>query len=123
MSLSPRFRRAAGATAEAIAAAHLTTQGYRILAHNIYTKFGEIDILAKEAQEYVCVEVRSRRHFGALPPELCLSWQKYQHLVRSVLSLPYLHNRPTRIDLITVENGSVARHIKNIQWTSGTEYG
>ena len=117
MSESPLLStRERGAIAESIVANHLRQQGYHILKQNLYTKFGEIDILAKEGDEFVCVEVRSRqRRRPNLPPEVSLSPLKYQHLVRSLLSLPFLHNRPTRIDLITVEHGVVRHHFKSIE--------
>jgi putative endonuclease len=103
-----------GQAAEDVAAAYLTVNGYRILRRNIFTPFGEIDILAKQQTEYVCVEVRSRSHHSPTPPELSLNRRKYQHLVRSLLSLHQLYNQPTRIDLVTVEAGRVRRHFRNI---------
>lgn len=117
MSETPQLStRERGSIAESLVAEHLRQQGYHILKQNLYTRFGEIDILAKEGDEFVCVEVRSRnRQRPNLPPEISLGVAKYQHLVRSLLSLPFLHNRPTRIDLVTVEKGKVRHHFKNIE--------
>lgn len=103
-----------GRAAEEIAATYLTASGYQVLRRNIFTPFGEIDILAKQKDEYVCVEVRSRTRSSHTPPELSLNHKKYRHLVRSLLSLSQLHNRPTRIDLVTVEKGKVRRHFRNV---------
>lgn len=102
-----------GRSAESIAAAYLQNLGYHILKRNLYTPFGEIDILAKQGSEFVCVEVRSRLRKDGIPPELTVSQRKYRHLVRSLLSLPFLHNRPVRIDLITLEAQKVRLHIQN----------
>lgn len=103
-----------GLAAEDIAAAYLTASGYHVLQRNIFTPFGEIDILAKQQNEYVCIEVRSRARRSATPPELSLNRRKYRHLVRSLLSLPQLYNQPTRIDLVTIEAGRVCHHYRNI---------
>ncbi len=50
--------RETGAKAEAIACWFLGQQGYDILEQNFYTKVGEIDIIAKEGQTLVFVEVK-----------------------------------------------------------------
>lgn len=111
----PGSTRERGQQAETLVSQYLQKEGYHILQRNLYTPFGEIDILAKYKDEFVCVEVRSRTRESTVPPELSISRAKYRHLVRSLLSLPFLHNRPTRIDLITVEAQSIRRHIKNFQ--------
>ena len=50
--------RETGAKAEAIACWFLKQQGYDVLEQNFYTKVGEIDIIAKENQTLVFVEVK-----------------------------------------------------------------
>lgn len=104
-----------GRAAEEIAALYLAHRGYTILYRNLYTPFGEIDILAKKHGEYVCVEVKSRSRPSDLPAELAITPTKYSHLVRSLLSLADLHNRPARIDVITVEGNHVRRHFKAVE--------
>lgn len=117
MSKKPSFstsRRQQGQVAENIAATYLKKQGYTILHQNIYTPFGEIDILAKKKNQYYCIEVRSRGKHSQFDPLLSLTWQKYSNLVRSLLSLPFLHNKPAQIDLVTVEEGLVTHHLQAI---------
>jgi len=106
-----------GLAAEDTAAEFLRRQKYRILARNLFTPYGEIDILAKQGSEYVCVEVRSRHKVShdALAPEDVLTRSKYTHLVRSLLSLAFLQNKLVRIDLITVEAGKVRKHYQDIE--------
>jgi putative endonuclease len=120
MSASLRFTGHAstwqrGLRAEELVANELRSLGWQILGRNIYTEYGEIDILARDGREYVCVEVRSRSYQSSIPPELSVSHSKYQHLVRSLLSLPRLHNQPVRIDLVTVEAGRVSDHFKDFR--------
>lgn len=106
-----------GHSAEGATAEYLRTLGWTILARNIFTRYGEIDILAKDknSDQYVCVEVRSRSENSPLLSQVCLSVQKYQRLVRSLLSLRWLYNRPLRIDFITVKGVQVAQHFRDIR--------
>lgn len=59
---------ARGAQAEDIAARHLARHGLAILARNVRCRHGEIDIVARDGDVLVFVEVRLRRsasHGGA----------------------------------------------------------
>jgi putative endonuclease len=49
-----------GASAESDAARLLIASGYRIVARNFRCRFGELDIIAREGDVLVFVEVRSR---------------------------------------------------------------
>ena len=51
---------------EDLAATYLNKNGYRILMRNYRTPIGEIDIIAKDHDTIVFVEVKSRRtdHYG-----------------------------------------------------------
>lgn len=58
-----------GASAEADAAQLLATAGYRIVERNFRCKAGELDIIARDGDVLVFVEVRSRaddEHGGAI---------------------------------------------------------
>lgn len=111
-----------GNLAEDIVAEYLRRTGHVILKRNLYTKFGEIDILARKQHQFIAVEVRSRTRQSTIPPELSVSPTKYRHIVRSLLSLSWLHNKPTRIDLITVEGGKIRRHYRAIGPLCGAYY-
>jgi putative endonuclease len=52
---------ASGGEAEDAAAAHLARHGLRIVARNYRTRFGEIDLVARDGATLVFVEVRMRR--------------------------------------------------------------
>jgi putative endonuclease len=54
-------RPSAGARAEALAVAFLARHGLEIVARNFRTRFGEIDVIAREGATLVFVEVRLRR--------------------------------------------------------------
>lgn len=54
-------RRAFGATGERIAERELERMGLRIVARNVRTRFGEIDLVCREGSGYAFVEVKTRR--------------------------------------------------------------
>ncbi|MFN3412298.1 MAG: YraN family protein [Exilispira sp.] len=51
-------KREIGYKYEKIAREYLIKNGYLILENNIYTRFGEIDILAKKGNNYYIIEVK-----------------------------------------------------------------
>ena len=53
--------RKTGFAYEKKAAEYLAQKGYRILKQNFYTKFGEIDVIARDGRYLVFVEVKYRR--------------------------------------------------------------
>jgi putative endonuclease len=54
-------RRALGRTGEDIAAAHLQRLGFSLLARNVRTRHGEIDLIACDGATLLFVEVKTRR--------------------------------------------------------------
>ena len=49
-----------GREGEQIAAEFLQKQGYKIIAGNFHTPYGEIDIIARDARQLVFVEIKTR---------------------------------------------------------------
>jgi putative endonuclease len=59
---SPReARRALGASGEALAAEHLRRLGYQLLARNVRTRHGEIDLIAFDGRTLVFISPRGVR--------------------------------------------------------------
>ncbi|MBI4794256.1 MAG: YraN family protein [Deltaproteobacteria bacterium] len=54
-------RRQLGDAGEALAAAALKKQGYKILERNYVTPLGEIDLIARHGRALVFIEVKTRR--------------------------------------------------------------
>jgi putative endonuclease len=63
-----------GRLAEARAAEHLGSLGYRILERNARTKYGELDIVALDRSALVFVEVKAVRAGGRVGPERPVLW-------------------------------------------------
>ncbi|HEX8122106.1 MAG TPA: YraN family protein [Solirubrobacteraceae bacterium] len=62
MSADPRHH--LGRDGERLAAEHLERLGYEIVARNHRTRYGEIDLIAVDADTLVFVEVKTRRGRG-----------------------------------------------------------
>jgi len=54
-------RRVLGLTGERVAEHELVRRGYRVLARNVRTRMGEIDLVCHDAAGYAFVEVKTRR--------------------------------------------------------------
>jgi putative endonuclease len=98
-----RSREELGRHGEALAAAFLRRRGFRILARNLRTATGEVDILARQGDVLVAVEVKTRRdHFA---PELTVRPAQLARLERTLSRLaPLQRRRPglLRVDVVAV---------------------
>jgi putative endonuclease len=102
---SPREdpRRALGQLGEQYTAAHLERLGFAIVARNVRTRYGEIDLIAFDGSALVFVEVktrRSHRRWRLTPEEQPLAWLRSRQRARvRRLAAAWLHeesrNRPT----------------------------
>ena len=109
-----------GNTGEDIGTEYLEKQGYIILERNFYCKQGEIDIIAKDKNEVVFVEVKSRSDVGYGLPSEAVTKQKNKHLCRTVREFLYknkMFNEFIRFDVveILIKSGKFnVNHIKQI---------
>src|SRR5215208_2588008 len=61
-------RRALGAKGERLAAQHLEARGYEVVARNFRTRFGELDLVARDERFLVFCEVKTRIVRGVRGP-------------------------------------------------------
>lgn len=114
------IKRDFGNTGENLATDYLEKQGYTILERNFYCKQGEIDIIAKDKNEIVFIEVKSRSNklFGI--PSEAVTKQKIKHLFRTARYFFYKNkmiNEYIRFDVveILIKSGKFnINHIKQI---------
>ncbi|NGP62550.1 YraN family protein [Paenibacillus thiaminolyticus] len=102
-------RKEKGAAAERMAAERLQALGYRIIHRNWRCRTGEIDIIARDGNCWVFVEVRSRYGLaGAEGAAEAIDWRK-QHKVRAVAEVYVnryrLHEAEIRFDAVAVAMG------------------
>ena len=103
-----------GKEGEKLAVEYLLKKGYKILEKNFRTPAGEIDIIAKDRNFIVIVEVKRRISDKYGEPELAVNYKKQQKLKK--LAIYYLcrlgKELPVRFDVIAIR-GSKIEHIEN----------
>jgi putative endonuclease len=70
-----------GKWGEETAAEYLTQKGYEVVARNIRTPYGEIDIIAKQGDTTIFVEVKTRTSNTMGLPEESITPRKREHMV------------------------------------------
>ncbi len=70
-----------GQWGEQAAADYLVSKGYEILARNVRTPYGEIDLIAKKDDFTIFVEVKARTNAKFGPPEIAVTPRKQQHML------------------------------------------
>jgi putative endonuclease len=97
-----------GIAAEAAAAGFLTRQGLVLLQQNYSCRFGEIDLIMRDGQSLVFVEVRLRSNLKFTSAADSIHPHKQQKLIRAAQH--YLQNlsasSPCRFDVVLFDNDS-----------------
>jgi len=75
--------RGLGRRGEQAAKAYLQSLGYRILLENYMTPAGEVDLIAKDGEALVFVEVKARSSPGYGPPEVAVTPWKQRQIARA----------------------------------------
>ncbi|MBQ9031730.1 MAG: YraN family protein [Parasporobacterium sp.] len=109
-------KRSIGASYEDLACERLENEGMQILARNYRVRIGEIDIIAKDREELVFVEVKYRSSTEYGGAEYAISRQKQQKIRR--VAQWYMAEQKIRMDAfcrfdaILIDADEVL-HIKN----------
>lgn len=108
-----------GKEGEKIAAAYLKKKGYSIIEQNYRCPIGEIDIIARDKNELVFVEVKTRKSCALGYPEQAVGIKKQKKMSR--LALWYLQEKKmngscARFDIVAIlmlSGGNEVRLIQN----------
>src|SRR3954465_1230062 len=92
-------RQALGRLGERLAAEHLERLGYRIVARNPPTRFGEIDLVAADDETLVFCEVKTRRAGSGAPWEALDDRKRKQVRTMGAAWLAETHERPRTAEL------------------------
>ena len=115
-----------GRIGESLARAHLTAQGYRIIAANYRTRWGEVDLIARDGATWVFAEVRTRRSDTYGLPEESVTAAKLARIIQTAQEYLAEHAAEPdaaavhwRLDLIAIRLGPGRRirtinHLQNI---------
>lgn len=109
-------RQKLGRWGEALAAEYLEKKGYREVARNARTPYGEIDLVMRDVHGLVFVEVKTRTgsQFGF--PEQAVTGKKLEHMVAAALS--YVTEHPEwvesgwRIDVVAIRRGPAGQPVE-----------
>lgn len=105
LSSSGHRRRRLGRRGEELAVAFLEGRGCRVLARNYRCRLGEVDLVARDGETLVFVEVKTRRSLAFGGPGEAVGAAKKARLVRVARHYLYRHgltNVPCRFDVVAV---------------------
>lgn len=115
-------KNAVGREGERLAAQYLRQTGYDILAANYRSRWGEIDIIARDqCGQIVFIEVKTRRSLLFGTPAAAVNRRKQARIRITagvyLASCQRYQNAPVRFDVIeiTLIHNTLAHHINHIQ--------
>lgn len=109
-----------GKLGEDLACKYLQDKGYKIIERNFEARQGEIDIIAKEQNELVFIEVKTRSNISYGKPAEAVNEIKQNHLIKTIEYYVYsrhLEDEFIRIDIIEIyllKNKYRVNHIKQV---------
>lgn len=98
-------RQAVGRRGEEAARAFLRRRGVRILAENFACAAGEIDLIGREGDTLVFIEVKARSSDAFGPPQFAVHLRKQRQIVRTAqwyLAAQRMPEVPCRFDVLAV---------------------
>ena len=98
------YRQRIGKWGEELAAEYLKKHNYRVIARNIRTPYGEIDIVAEKDDSTTFVEVKTRTSGSFGPPEISITSRKQEHMIAAAEHFSAEHEIDHwQIDVIAIE--------------------
>jgi putative endonuclease len=94
-----------GDRGEELAASFLEKHGIRVVERNFRCKGGEVDIVARDGNTVVFVEVKTRRNLAYGVPQLAITPFKQRQISKAALTWlakKRQHNAPARFDVIAI---------------------
>lgn len=98
-----------GFSKEKEAVTYLQKSGYKIVATNFITKFGEIDIIAKDKKDLVFIEVKYRKTLQAGTPQEAVNISKQKKIIKAAIIYLQQNNITAnfRFDIVAIENSNI----------------
>lgn len=107
-----------GKESESTAVKLLKKQGYKIIEQNYRTKLGEIDIIAKEKNTIVFIEVKSRKSVSYGNPKYAVTPKKMRKISMVALYFLKVTNQSSskaRFDVVAISPGGKDPEIEIIK--------
>jgi putative endonuclease len=111
-------RKKLGSRAERIAARYLAKRGLEIVEFNHRNRIGEIDLIAKDGDLFVIVEVKAKTGIGKGSPEEMVNFYKQRKLIKTAQAYfleQEIEDPDWRIDVVAVEFDDLSQNYK-INW-------
>lgn len=107
-----------GREGEALAANFLQQKGYEIVDRNWRYGPKEIDIVARDGDTMVFVEVKTRSTLAFELPQEAVTKKKMKNLVEAADAYLIQHNidLESRFDIVAVLNGNPPKVIEHLEW-------
>ncbi len=99
-------RKAVGELGEKIAKEYLQKKRYQIIETNFRCREGEIDIIARDKDYLVFVEVRTKKGYGFGTPEESITTAKKEKLISLAFAYLQTHRKSPslwRFDVVAIE--------------------
>ena len=112
MTRGSNIRYFKGTYAEDIAVNYLEQLGYVILQRRLKTQYGEIDILAKDKDTIIAIEVKYRTRL--VTAQTSISQEQFKRISKALLSIAAQRANPIesyRIDVIYLDRAGGYEHI------------
>jgi len=114
-------RQTLGRWGEDAAAEYLQSRGYTIMARNVRTPHGELDIIARKDDLLLFVEVKTRSSHSFAYPEDSVTTRKQMHMLSAAehyLDLVPDSPETWQFDVLAIERGAdgkpVITHFENV---------
>lgn len=115
------IKRRIGDFGEKIAKEYCKKQGYKIIKQNFTNRMGEIDLIVKEKDQIIFVEVKTRTNQNFGYPEESIDSQKQNKIIRTAQNYLFeekISSENYRFDVISIEinqltKKAIIKHIKD----------
>jgi len=107
-----------GRQAERLAGSYLERAGFKVEARNLRLGGGELDLIAREGETLVFVEVKGRARLSLVAPEEAVDLNKRRRLVAAAeayLARQGLPTPPCRFDVVAVEFGRGEPQVRHLR--------
>ena len=111
-----------GKWGEDLAKSFLEEKGYQVIFQNVFTEYGEIDLVAKRNDQIHFVEVKTRRTKDFGNPEEAITQSKLGHMIESAEAFLQTHAEyegswqidVLAIQVMTQDSSPEIRFFKNV---------
>lgn len=111
-----------GKEGEDIACNFLKNKGYKIIEKNFRSKFGEIDIIAKDGNTLVFIEVKSKEGIKFGSPQEAVNRKKLEKIKKCInyfLHIKHLENSSIRLEVVAIQTDNY--QVKKIELINAFE--